>query len=115
MNRRELIGSIAGIVGTAGTGVCVAAQTSNAKPLVVVHTQKLMNPIQLDQARHDLKVEGDRCGCQIALVPNCDGVVMTSDGHQGKYGFTEKLDSYSISVFCQTAEELREWMPRKTA
>lgn len=128
MNRRELLKSAAVIVG-APVSVFATEQIVNhtipktifktgqpvlfhhwRRPLIVVQTKKRMSAIQLAQTRQKLDAEGERHGCQIVFVCDCDSVVM-SGGNDAKYGFTHKTGDSSLSVYCQTADELREWMP----
>ena len=45
-------------------------------------------------------------------MPDCEGMAIVPGVGAAKYGATEKMGDYSFSVFCQTAEELEQWMPK---
>lgn len=128
MNRREVLTSIAAVAGaplsvTVATDksglakVSAAAESSPMiihhwqRPLIVAHTARRLTTVNCEQIRRDLDSEGDRHGCSIVFVPDCDGITVPGASN-AKYGFTEKLGDYSLSVFCQTADELREWMTK---
>lgn len=112
MNRREVLESAVAALplSLSKPSVAVACE-EHAKPLVIVFTSERMTDESLAVMKHRLEKDCKEIDVRFLVVPSCDGVVIAPVPGSAKYGFTEKLGDYSLSVFCQTAEEMDEWMP----
>lgn len=117
MNRREVLSSIVSAAGVAGvtgeTPVSVQAHVDSqcALPLVVVSVPGYMRADARQRFADAMRQEEIRCGCRIVTVCGAESVSVVAPT-AAKYGFTSKVgDMSTVSMFCQTMDELREYFP----
>ena len=117
MNRREVLSSIVSAAGVARVGgeqsVSVQAHVDNhsALPLIVVSVPRLMTADARRRFAAAMREEEIRCDCRIVTVCGADSVHVVG-ASSAKYGFTSKVgDMSTLSVFCQTMDELCEYFP----
>lgn len=80
------------------------------RPLIIIRVTRRLSDQQRQQIEARLHAEGERCNCIFTLIDDAASVTVVGE-HAHRYGFTEKIGEHSLSVFCQTADELREWLP----
>ena len=115
MNRRAILqAAVAAAMpfSAVKTGVAISCEEHRETTLVFVFTQQKMTPAQINQTQNYLGLFEDKLDCQFFVMPDCEGMAIVPGVGAAKYGATEKMGDYSFSVFCQTAEELEQWMPK---
>jgi len=109
MNRRELIGSALAGLGVMESHTIVTPDASQP-PLVILQVEQLTEEQAKVIHAQRKKIES-HMNCRILIVTGTGSVHVPAAG-QAKYGATETLDGYSRSIFCQTKEELDEWLKK---
>lgn len=108
MNRRELMQSVAAPLVAAG--MFDAPSTEVSDDLVIVSVVDRVTPEVAKIVREAFNEEEERIGKKILFLHSG---MAGSMQNKGKYGHVEKINNYSVSFFCQTKEEMDEWLTRK--